>query len=83
LRVDEVPIDLAWMFERCIDRAFRDLVEHHAMRRFGGTLRHDLFREMLADRFAFTIRVSGEIDRFCFFGRFFQFRDDLLVVSFL
>jgi hypothetical protein len=37
---------------------------------------------VLADRFAFAIRVSREIDRFGFFGRLLQFRNDLLVVSF-
>jgi len=38
---------------------------------------------VLADRFAFAIRVSREIDRVRFFRRFLQFRDDPLVVAFL
>ena len=71
------------MIERRLDRALRDLVEHHAMRRFRRTLRNDLFLQMLADRFAFAIRVGGQIDRVSFFRRFLQFRDDPLVVAFL
>ena len=36
---------------------------------------------MLADRFAFTIRVSGEIDGVSFFGGLLQLGNDLLVVA--
>jgi hypothetical protein len=36
-----------------------------------------------ADRFAFAIRVSREIDRIGFLRRLLQFRDDPLVVAFL
>ena len=66
--IDEVPIDLAWMLESFIDRALRDLVEHHAKRGLRRSLRNDLLREVLANCFAFAIRVGGEIDRFGFFG---------------
>jgi hypothetical protein len=36
------------------------------------SLRNDLFGEVLADRFAFAIRVGGQIDRFGFFRAFFS-----------
>jgi hypothetical protein len=39
---------------------------------FRRALRDDLFGEMLADGFAFAIRVGGEIDRLRFFGSFLQ-----------
>ena len=70
------------MFERSVHRAFRDLIEHHPIRRLGRSLGNDLFGEMLADRFTFAIRVGGKINRFGFFRSLLQFRNDLLVVSF-
>ncbi len=83
MRIDEVPIDLARIFESSIDRALRDLIEHHAIRGLGWSLRNDLFSEVLADRFAFAIRVGGKIDRVGLFRSLLQFGNDLLVVSFL
>ena len=82
MRIDEVLIDLSWMLESRIDRALRDLIEHHAKRGLRGFLRNYLFGEMLADCFAFAIRVSGEIDCFGFFRGFLELGNDLLVVSF-
>jgi hypothetical protein len=71
------------MFESGVDRPLRDFVEHHAMRRLRRTFGNNLFGEVLADGFAFAIRVSGEIDCVRFFRRFLQFGDDLLVVALL
>ena len=71
------------MFERIVNCALRDLIEHHAISRLGWSLWNDLFGEVLADRFAFAIGVGGEIDCVCFFCGLLQLSDDLLVVSFL
>src|SRR5262249_35197975 len=83
LRIDEVLIDLSWMLEGSIDGAFRDLIEHHAEGGLGWSLRNDLFGEMLADCFAFASVGGCGINRFSFFCGLLQFRNDLLVVSFL
>jgi hypothetical protein len=69
------------MLESRLHRTLSDLIEHHAERRLGWLLRNDLFREMLADRLAFTIRVGGEINRFNLFCGLLKVRNDLFVVA--
>jgi hypothetical protein len=69
------------MLEGCLHGAFGNFVEHHPKRRNRRFLGHDLFGEMLADGFAFTIRVSGEIDRVSALRRPFQIGNDLLIVT--
>ena len=66
LRIDQVRIDLFRMFERFLHGALGDLIEHHAKRGRGWFLRDDFFGKMLADRLAFPIRISGQINCFDF-----------------
>ena len=50
------------MLERFLHGALGNFIEHHAERGLGRLLRNYFFGEMLADSFAFTIRVGGQID---------------------
>ena len=68
LCVDQVLVDLFRMLESFLHRALGDLIEHHAKGRYGGFLRDDLLREVLADGFAFSIRVGGQVNSVNFFG---------------
>ena len=70
------------MLESLVDRAFRNLIKHHAEGSFGWPFGNDFFRQMLANRFTFPVGVSGEIDVICAFGSGLQFRNNPLVVSF-
>jgi hypothetical protein len=81
LRIDQVLVYLLRVLKRLLYRAFGDLIEHHAKRGFGRLLRHDLFSQVLANCFAFTIRVSGQVDRIGFFRRLFQIGNNLFVVA--
>jgi hypothetical protein len=83
LRIDEVLIDLSWMLESFIDRALRDLIEHHAKRGFAGRFGTISSGEVLADCFAFAIRVGGEIDSLQLLSQPSSARRRSLVVSFL
>ena len=50
--------------------------------RLSRPLRNNLFRQVLTNSFAFAVWVSCEINRIGFPGRFLQFGNYLLVVSF-
>jgi hypothetical protein len=69
------------MIECLVNRSLRDLIEHHPKSGLGGTLRHNLFGQMLADCFAFAVRVSCEIDSVCFFGGLLQLGNDLFIIT--
>ena len=65
--VNQVLINLFRVLESFVDRAFGNFIKHHAEGSFCGPLGHDLFRQMLTNRFALAIRVSGEVDGICYF----------------
>ena len=69
------------MFEGFLDRALRNLVEHHAVSRHRRFFRHDFFGEMLTDCLAFTIRVGGQVNRARRPGSLFEIGNYLLVIS--
>ena len=71
------------MLERLLHGAFGNLVEHHAEGRHHRLLGHDLFSQVLADRFAFTIRVGGQINCRGSLGGLLQIGNNLFVVALL
>ena len=60
LRVDDLLIDAAGIFDGVLDRLGRDLIEEHAVD-FGLVVVENLF-QVLANRFAFAIRIGGKQD---------------------
>ncbi len=71
------------MLERRLHGAFGNFIEHHAKGGHGRFPGHDLFGQMLADRFAFAIRVGREKDRVGGFRGLLQIRHDFPVVALL
>ncbi len=83
LRVNQISVDLFRMLKGCLHCAFGNFIEHHAKGWYGWFLGNDLLGQVLADRFAFAIRVSGKIDRVGGLRSLLQIRNDLLVVTLL
>ena len=81
--IDQVRIDLFGVLERFLHGALGNFIEHHAKRRLGRLFGDDLLGQVLADGFAFSIRVSGEIDRVSFPGRLLKIGNDLPIVALL
>ena len=71
------------MLESLLHRALGNFVEHHTEGRHHRLLGHDLFSQMLTDRFAFTIRVGGEINGSGGLGGLLQIGNNPFVVAFL
>jgi transcription antitermination factor NusG len=65
------------VLQRCLDRLFGDLVEHHALDRYFG-LEH--LEQMPANALAFTIFVSRQQQLVSVFQRIFQRLDHLLFI---
>ena len=76
LRLDELHVELARMFERLPDRVRRDLVEHHAANRH---LRLQHLEHVPADRLALAVLVSGEDELVGALEGRLQLGDDLLL----
>ena len=71
------------MFEGRLHGALGNLIEHHAKGGHRRLLGHDLFGQMLANRFAFAVRVGGKINRGGGLRGLLQIRHDFLVVALL
>ena len=78
LRVDEIGVDRAGIFNALCHDLFRDLVEGHALGFFVAELQQLL--EMPGDRLALAVRVRREIDRAGRLGVLFQLCDQILLV---
>ena len=82
LRIDQVAGDLARLGHRLLDRARRDLGEHHAVQRLVAdqvALAQDL-RDVPADRLALAVRVGRQIEVVGALGRLGDGLDMFLVL---
>ena len=69
------------MFKSLVHRPLGDLIEHHAIGRFCGTLGNDFLGKMLTNRLALSIRVSRKVNSVGRFGCLLQFSNDSLVIT--
>src|ERR1035438_2948226 len=79
LRVHQVLVHLPGVLEGQIDSLLGDLVEHHAENLGDALFVLQFFLEVVADGFAFAVRIGREIDFIHILGGGFQFGDELLL----
>ena len=76
LRLDELHVEVTWMFERLADRVRRDLVEHHPLHR---DLRVEHLEHVPPDGLALAVLVGREDELVGALQRALQLGDDLLL----